>query len=257
MRPNPMGTPSDPLPSLPALVDGWVAHRRKGPVRHAFRHRAYQWLVDLDHVPQPRRPLKAFASFRAADHLGDPRRPIKENVLRFIASQGVDLGSAARIVMLANARMLGHVFDPLSVFWCYDGQGALHCVVAEVHNTYGERHAYLLRPDPSGKAVTSKDFYVSPFYEVSGQYELSFVLQQARVGVTVRLRHDGVVAFTASFSGRPAPVTNRRLVGQLLRQPLMTYRVSALIRLHGVWLWARGLRVKSRPVHPPQPGVTA
>ena len=79
--------------------------------------------------------------------------------------------------MLANARVLGHVFDPLSVFWCYDSSGRLACVVAEVHNTYGERHAYLLRPDEAGVAVTGKDFHVSPFFDVSGTYELRFTLR--------------------------------------------------------------------------------
>ena len=63
---------------------------------------------------------------------------------------------------------LGHVFDPLTVFWCFDSGGDLACVVAEVHNTYGERHAYLLRPDHSGTARTGKELYVSPFNDVSG-----------------------------------------------------------------------------------------
>ena len=78
--------------------------------------------------------------------------------------------------MLASARVLGHVFDPLSVFWCYDSSGRLACVVAEVHNTYGERHAYLLQPDEAGTAVTGKDFHVSPFFDVTGTYELRFTL---------------------------------------------------------------------------------
>ena len=78
--------------------------------------------------------------------------------------------------MLASARVLGHVFDPLSVFWCYGSDGVLACVVAEVHNTYGERHAYLLRPDEAGTAVTDKGFYVSPFFDVTGSYELRFTL---------------------------------------------------------------------------------
>ena len=113
--------------------------------------------------------------------------------------------------MLAGARVLGHVFDPLSVFWCYDRRRRLACVVAEVHNTYGERHAYLLRPDEAGVAVTGKHFYVSPFFDVSGTYELRFTLRPDRVATTVTLRRHGAVAFSAAFRGRPEPATRRAL----------------------------------------------
>ena len=77
--------------------------------------------------------------------------------------------------MLANARFLGYVFDPLTVFWCFAADGSLRCVVAEVHNTYGERHAYLLRPEADGTAEVGKEFYVSPFNDVSGRYDFRFV----------------------------------------------------------------------------------
>ena len=135
------------LPQLPALVVGDVTHQRPGPVRHDFRHRVYQWLVDLDSLPRQPWYLRAFAHFSSADHLGDASLPIKANIENYLALNGIRLGDRGRVLMLANARVLGHVFDPLSVFWCYDSAGILVCVVAEVHNTYGERHAYLLRPD--------------------------------------------------------------------------------------------------------------
>ena len=157
--------------------------------------------------------------------------------------------------MLAGARVLGHVFDPLSVFWCYDCDGALVCVVAEVHNTYGERHAYLLRPDEAGVAVTGKAFHVSPFFDVSGTYELRFTLRPDLVATTVTLRREGAVAFSATFQGRPEPATSRNLARRLIRQPLMPQRISALIRVHGIWLWLRGLPVRAHPHHTRQEGV--
>ena len=243
------------LPSMPALVVGRVSHSRLGPVRHSFRHRAYQWLVDLDALPEPPRCLRPFARFSSADHLGDPSQSIKTNVARFLALRGVELGEGARILMLANARIFGHVFDPLTVFWCYDGDGGLACVVAEVHNTYGERHAYLLHPDADGRAAQDKELYVSPFYDVSGGYQLRFAIGPDLVTTSVSLRQGGSTAFAATFRGRPQPATPTALVRQLVRQPLMTQRVSALIRLHGIWLWLRGLRVQPRPTHLAQEGV--
>jgi DUF1365 family protein len=243
------------LPTLPALVDGWVTHRRSGPVRHAFRHRVYQWLVDLDSLPRQPWYLRPFASFGSEDHLGDPRLSIKANLENYLARNGIHLGARGRVIMLANARVLGHIFDPLSVFWCYDSSERLAGVVAEVHNTHGERHAYLLRPDQAGVAVTGKDFYVSPFFDVNGAYELRFTLRPDLVSTTVTLRRDGAVAFAATFRGRPEPATRRTLARLLIRQPLMTQRVSTLIRVHGIWLWLRGLPVHVRPPHIRQAGV--
>ncbi len=243
------------LPALPALVAGWVTHRRSGPVRHAFRHRVYQWLIDLDSVPRQPAFLRPFASFSSEDHLGDPRLTIKANVENYLARDGISLGDGGRVIMLASARVLGHVFDPLSVFWCYDSSGRLACIVAEVHNTYRERHAYLLHPDEAGVAVTAKDFHVSPFFDVSGTYGLRFTLTPDRVSTAVTLRREGAVAFSATFRGRPEPATRRALARLLIRQPLMTQRVSALIRAHGVWLWLRGLPVRAHPHHIRQAGV--
>jgi DUF1365 family protein len=243
------------LPELPALVVGQVTHVRPGPVRHAFRHRVYQWLVDLDDVPRQPWYLRAFARFSSADHLGDPRLPIKRNIENYLARSGIRLGDGGRVLMLAGARVLGYVFDPLSVFWCYAADGVLTCVVAEVHNTYGERHAYLLRPDGAGAAVTDKAFYVSPFFDVSGSYTLRFALRPDLVSATITLRRSGAVAFTATFRGRPEPATRPALARRLIRQPLMTQRVSALIRVHGIWLWLHGLPIRSRPTRTRQEGV--
>jgi DUF1365 family protein len=157
--------------------------------------------------------------------------------------------------MLANARILGHVFDPLSVFWCFDGAGELVCIVAEVHNTYGERHAYLLRPGPSGVATTDKAFHVSPFYDMSGRYELTFELSPRVVSAAVILRRQEAVAFTATFRGRPTLATRTAVARQLIRKPLMSQQVSAMIRVHGIVLWLRRLPVQRRPHHQPQEGV--
>ena len=239
------------LPALPALVSGWVTHQRGGPVRHAFRHRVYLWLVDLDSVPRQPGLLRLAADFSSEDHLGNARLTIKDNIENYLTGNDVDLGARGRVLMLASARVLGHVFDPLSVFWCFDGTGQLACVVAEVHNTYRERHAYLLHPDKAGAATTGKDFYVSPFYDVSGTYELRFTLSPGRV----TLRHQGTVAFSATFQGLPDPATRQNLIRLLIRQPLMTQRISALIRMHGIWLWLRGLPVRDHPHHDRQSGV--
>ena len=105
--------------------------------------------------------------------------------------------------MLANARVLGHTFDPLSVFWAIAPDGSLTCIVAEVHNTYGGRHAYLLQTDEKGRSQVDKAFYVSPFFTVDGRYDLQFQLTPDVVSSTVVLKQDGEAVFSATFRGEP------------------------------------------------------
>jgi len=239
------------LPVLPALVTGRVAHARQTPLKHRFRYRVYQWLVDLDQLPRLPRWLRPFSTFKAADHIGDPASDLRTNIERFCASEGVDV-TGHRILMLANARVLGHTFDPLSVFWAIAPDGSLTCIVAEVHNTYGGRHAYLLRTDAKGRSQVDKAFYVSPFFTVDGRYDLKFELAPDVVSSTVVLKQEGEAVFSATFRGEPKPATPGRLARLLISMPLMTHRTSLLIRMHGVWLWLRGLPVVPRQLHPTQ-----
>ena len=247
------------LPVMPAIVDGVIVHRRHNPIHHEFRHRVYQWLVDLDQIPRPPWYLRPVAGFDARDHLGgtgsDASPDIKTNVERFLAYHSVDLGVGGRIVMLANARVLGHVFDPLTVFWCFGSGGELRCVIAEVHNTYGERHAYLLTLDDNGEATVDKQLYVSPFNDVSGRYDMHFSLTKEAVGASISLVRAGDTVFEAAFTGRPTPATATTITRFALRMPAMPQKVSALIRVHGIWLWLRQLRVIDRLPHPRQQGV--
>ena len=228
------------FPTLPAVVTGFVRHARSIPIRHAFRHRVYQWLVDLDDLPRLPWYLRPFGGFDVRDHLGGDGPTIKAGVRRYLAEQGIEYDG--RIVMLSNARVLGHVFDPITVFWCIDSP----YVVAEVHNTYGERHTYLLTPDADGNAETAKKFYVSPFNDVSGDYRLRFELDRSRVRVQVSLSRGHHTVFGASFEGVPRPATRRAVLAAAVRMPLMPQRVSALIRVHGLYLWARRLPVVKR-----------
>lgn len=258
----PIATGAPGARSVPALYDAQVRHVRGAPGRasgRAFGHRTYLWLVDLDDLPRLPGWLRPFARFRAADHLGDPQRSIRANVEAYLAGHGIDL-RGGRILMLANARLLGYVFNPLSVFWCHHPDGTQACVIAEVHNTYGERHCYLLHPDESGRAETDKDFYVSPFLTVDGRYRMSLRPPGERLALSVTLRQTGpdgrtATALTATVVGSRRAATPAALVRMLLRRPLTTYRTSALIRRHGIALWLRRVPVVRRPKHDPQEGV--
>jgi DUF1365 family protein len=244
-------------PLTPALVFGSVAHTRHEPVHHHLRHRQYQWLVDLDSLPELPWGLRWLGRIDARDHLDGSGREggIRGDLARFLHLRGVTLARDDRVLMLAHARVLGHVFDPLTIFWCLTAHGTLRALVFEVHNTYGGRHAYLVEPDGTGRARVDKAFQVSPFNDTSGRYDVMTGLAPDRVAVAITLLRDGRRVLTASSIGQPRPLTTATLLRAALVAPLMPQRVSVLIRLHGIRLWLRGLPVLRRP-EPTNPART-
>jgi DUF1365 family protein len=240
--------------TAPAIYTCRVHHARGEPIRHSFSYRTWMWLVDLDHLPELPWPLRPLARFRSRDHLGRAGLPIRQNVERFARDRGVEL-AGGRVLMLAHARSLGHVFNSLSVYWCYRADGTLGCVLAEIHNTYSERHCYLLRPDEAGRAWAGKDMYVSPFYGVDGGYRMRLPEPAAQLALTVSMHPPGGRPFVATLRGRRKPGTTAGLLRAWARQPCPALVAAARIRLQAIRLWLRGLPVVARPRHPPQAGV--
>ena len=231
-----------------ALYPCRITHIRTRPIRRAFRYRSYLWLVDLDDLPRVPLPLRPLARFQARDHLGDPACSIRANVDAYLARRGISL-AGGRVVMLGHARTLGHVFNPLTVFWCHRRDGGLAAVIAEVHNTYGERHAYLLHPDGRNRAQAGKEFYVSPFLPVSGRYRMHVPEPGGALRLGATLHVDGQAVLAASVTGTRRAYTPWRLLACALRYPWVTAQVTALIRWQGIRLAARHLPIYPRPRH--------
>jgi len=236
-----------------ALYEARVVHTRPQP-RHRLRAAIYLWLVDLDRPPRLPWALRPLSRIEARDHLGDPAVSIRRNIDAFLGQRGIDL-AGGQVLLLTSARVLGHVFNPLSVFYCYAVDGSLRCIVAEVHNTYGERHAYLLEPDADGRCETDKAFYVSPFLTVDGRYRMRFTPPAERVSVAIELVQEGERAFQGSLVGERVPVSAGALVRLALRHPLVTHGISFKIRLHGIALFLRRVPVVRRRRHAVQAGV--
>ncbi len=228
------------------LYDVVVSHTRTAPVSHSVRRRASQWYLDLDEAPPLPKVLRPLAQVRARDHVGAPNRGLRQNVDALLRERGLE-PPGGRMTMLAHPRVAGYVFDPLSLYWCFDPAGELRYVVAEVHNTYGEAHAYVITPDSAGRARVDKALYVSPFYPVDGYYQLHVPVPGERLTVTVTLhRPDGTV-FVATVRGRRRPATTRAVLGQVLSRPLSSWLLRAAITRHGIALYRKGLRVHPRP----------
>ncbi len=222
----------------PGIFATTIRHTRRTPFRRTFTHHNHTWLVDLDRLPDH----GALARFEARDHLGDPDLSLRANVENFLRAHHLEL-DGGRVLLAANARAFGYCFNPISVFWCFDPAGSLAAVIVEVHNTYGDRHAYLVHPDEQGRARTPKQMYVSPFHGVDGTYDLAVPVPTDRLQIAVTLRTDDGQVFSASLSGQ-------RTERSPLRAAPAALLGSGLIRAHGIWLWARRVPVRPRPAHP-------
>jgi DUF1365 family protein len=158
----------------------------------------------------------------------------------------VDL-HGGRITALLQARVLGYVFNPLSLYWCHDAKGVLRHVVAEVHNTYGQRHAYLLPPDSPNPAMVTKKLYVSPFNDVDGHYLVRAPLPDTHVNVTISLHRDHQPAFVATIRGTGRPAGIADLLRLQVVAPLAPLMGALGIRVQGITLWLRRVPVVPRP----------
>lgn len=234
----------------PSLYRTRITHVRRAPVHHYFEQRGYSWFVDLDNLPRLPRGLRPFAKFEARDHFSTPPPAGVDDTLRnrvdaFLAERSIDMRDGT-VTALLQARVLGYVFNPISVYWCHDSDGVLRHVIAEVHNTYGGRHAYLLPPTGDAPAAVKKSLYVSPFNEVDGYYLVRAPEPDESLDVAISLHREHIPAFVATLRG-----TRRRAgVAQVLRMqliaPVAPLMGAVWIRIQGITLWARRVPVVPR-----------
>lgn len=229
------------------LYQGVVVHRRFKPARHAFRYRVFSLLIDLDELPRLDRSLHLFGwnrravfSFYDKDH-GDSRN-LRAWLDDLLQQAGIAAGGPRRV--LCYPRILGYVFNPLSVWFCHDADETLKAIVYEVHNTFGERHAYVLPVTAARGCVqqsVEKDFFVSPFLSMDCVYRFRIVPPHDDVAVVIREEEAGTPVLDASFTGKRRALTDGALLTALLRYPLMTLKVVAAIHIEAVRLMRKGV----------------
>ncbi|MEU0497497.1 DUF1365 family protein [Mycobacterium sp. NPDC006124] len=232
--------------TAPALYRTTIGHRRQAPVHHEFEFRSYSWYVDVDELPQLPWWLRPFARFEAEDHFDDgPADSLRQRVDECLAAHDIDLGGGT-VTAALQPRVLGYVFNPLSLYWCHDATGRLRYVIAEVHNTYGDRHAYVIPAQQNRSTIVPKAMYVSPFNGIDGHYRISAPLPGAALDVVVSLYREGHPPFVATMRGERRQFTPRQVLVLQLIAPLAPLMGTLAIRFHGILLWLRGLPVVPR-----------
>jgi DUF1365 family protein len=239
------------------LYECRVMHQRLAPKRYALRHALFMFYLDLDELDQWSKRLRLFSrsawnlySFRDDDHLpgcGEAGTSLKRRLEQYLSGQGIRLAADSRIRLLTLPRIVGYVFNPISLYFCFEHQsGAPVCAVAEVGNTFGEHKLYLLpAPDPDDARLFTlripKHYYVSPFSSLTLQFD--FRLRVPEQGLDIRIDdYDGDRRVLRSgLHGRRCALSDSRLLWFALKYPFLTIKVIGLIHWHAWRLWQRGL----------------
>ena len=233
-------------------------HGRKGPVRNAFRYTVDYILLDPKKVQGPRlfsHNRGNLMSLQDRDHGGTPGQGRGAEWAREVLSKhGLP---ADRLLLLAQPRLLGHVFNPVSFWLAYDHLGHLRAVIAEVSNTFGDRHSYLCHREdhaPINREDTiraQKIFHVSPFQPVTGTYDFRFDIRPDRIGIWIDYTTVTGGLFT-NLIGPREPLTNRGILASAFRRPFGSRRVLALIHWQALKLALKRAKFYSRPAPPPE-----
>ncbi|MCF2871266.1 DUF1365 domain-containing protein [Octadecabacter sp. G9-8] len=244
-------------------IAGETYHGRRGETKNAFRYSIDYVLLDaekdIDHPALFSRNGRGVMSLHDVDHGGAPKAGIGAAWVRDVL-QHHQLNVKGRVELLAQPRVLGHVFNPVSFWLCYDEAGTLRVVIAEVSNTFGDRHSYLCHHDDL-RAITKADtisaqkiFHVSPFQDIAGEYTFRFDIQPDSIGVWIDFSEDHA-GLIATLTGPRKPLTNTSILKAMLRRPFGSRRVLALIHWQAVKLWWKGAGYRPRP-EPPAKDVT-
>jgi len=239
-----------------SLYVGTIMHRRIRPRTHHFRYRAFWLLVDLDELPFLSATLWLFSHNRPGvfslydtDHGDGTTTPLRLQIDRQLGEVGLDIGDG-RVRMLCMPRTLGYVFNPLSVYFCHRADGTLAALVYQVHNTFGERHSYVIPVTRGCGAVhqqCEKSFYVSPFMEMNLHYDFRIIGPDEQIAVGMRVTTPEGLLFNAALAGKRKELSDATLIRLCLTFPLLTLKVIAAIHWEALRLWLKGIPYRPRP----------
>ena len=248
-----------------ALYRGGVMHRRLRPKAHELNYRAFWLLLDLAEIDGLDRRLGLFSrnrfnllSFRDRDHGDGSGSALRSQVEAWLARAGINIG-AGPIRLLTMPRVMGYVFNPISLYYCHRTDGGLAAMVYEVTSTFGVRHAYVIPVPVEDHARglirqgAAKALYVSPFIGMDMDYEFRGHAPAERLDLTIDgIEADGLL-ITAAMSAERHPLEDRDLWSAALSLPFMTFKVVAAIHWEALKLWIKGVRLTRQPTPAREP----
>jgi uncharacterized protein len=233
------------------LYECSVMHHRLAPKAHHFQHDIFMFYLDLDEVEIVAKKILLFGhnrkniySFRDADHEPAGQNPLKERIVAFLRQNGIDLGPFSRVMLLTLPRVFGYVFNPISIYYCFDAKGSPLCSVAEVGNTFREMKLFLLRREELNSGTTfakivPKHFYVSPFSTLDLSFDFKLKIPSDKLDIKIDDRDGEEKTLITTLTGKRAELTNHNINWFTLKYPLVTLKVIFLIHWHALRLWLK------------------
>jgi DUF1365 family protein len=241
-----------------AVYQGNVVHRRLAPTTHRLSYRVFSFYLALDELDTLTQRLRLFSynrfnlfSFYDNDHGPGENSSLKRHIDCLLQKHGVKLDQA-KVMILCYPRVLGYVFNPLTVYYCHDKNDVLKVVIYEVNNTFGERHSYVIPIDPAEPQHQSctKTLSVSPFTRNEGDYRFHLQGPDDNILVGVDLREGGAPVLKTYFTGKRSILSDRHLLWLAIAYPFMTLKVIIGIHFEALRLWLKGLRLFKRRKSP-------
>jgi len=242
---------------------GWVMHRRFEPFPHRFQYRVFSLFFDLDQLPATAAATRWFShnrfnlmGFNDRDHGARDGSPLRPWIDAIQSRHGLPIGGRIRVHCFP--RVLGYVFNPLTIFFCDAPDGTLQAMLYEVRNTFGDKHVYFAPTSPPEadeptRQRCAKLFHVSPFLAIAGEYRFRVTAPDERLSIFIKHDVAGRDVLLATHTGVREPFTDRMILTNLLRFPLMTIGVMAAIHWQALKLWWKGAVFHKRPTPPPDP----
>ncbi len=226
-------------------------HQRLAPKNHSFKHDIFMFYIDLDEVELLGWLLALFShnrrnvySFRDADHEPAGNGSLKQRILQHVTANGIEIKGSPRVMLLTLPRVFGYIFNPISVYYCFDALGQPVCAVAEVGNTFREMKLYLLGPGNLGadaifQKTTAKHFYVSPFSRLDLKFDFRLRVPGETLNIKIDDLEGGEKILMSALTGCRAALGNRNLLWFSIKYPMVTLKVIFLIHWHAFRLWLK------------------
>jgi len=239
------------------IYSGFVTHRRFKPKRHFFTYKTFSLLIDLNEIENLGKKIQFFSynkfnilSFYDEDHGPRDGSSLVNWVKTTLADAKINIGPGT-IKLLCYPRIFGYVFNPLSIYYCYDENLQLKAILYEVKNTFNEQHTYVFSASSSSNLILhkcNKKFYVSPFIEMKTFYNFRLLNPGKTLNVFIKQRDIEGTLLTACQVGKKIEMSNKNLLFQFFSHPLMSLKVILAIHFEAFRLWIKGVKHVKRKI---------
>jgi uncharacterized protein len=235
------------------IYNGVIKHQRFKPIKHSLNYKTFSLLVDLDEIETLANSISIFSlnkfnifSFYNLDHGARDGSPIKEWVLKNIKKFNIS-NNITNIKLLCYPRIFGYVFNPLSIFYCYENSN-LRAIFYEVKNTFNEQHTYIFKIKDNEKIEQKckKKFYVSPFMDMETYYNFKLLNPKDKLSIFIKQTDGEETVLTATQTGEKREFSFNQLLINFFKYPLMTIKIISSIHYEAFFLWKKGAVYRKR-----------